>query len=293
MSHRLHITVPAYAFVSPAESLLIRQRPEALQAELGWTIQPAPLLERHLWGDGAWLPTAEREADILKALESEVVWASRGGYGCIHLVDCLLRANVPGKPKLIGYSDITVLHALWRKRGWGEGYYGTLPKGPGRQHHSFVTLYRGDGLDRSPATDAAVRVLHPGQAEGWAFGACLSVLAGLAGTPAMPSLEGAVLFLEDLEERPFQIDGSLTQLHLSGALRGIRGLVGGTFHHQEKSDYQGPMPDELLTQWGQRLGIPVLSRLPFGHLLDHLIIPQGRRTSLTAGTPWSLRFHAA
>ncbi len=286
----LYVTAPAYGLSGPVERDRILAVAARAAAVAGLTVVASPLLDRHLFGWGAWLPTAERIADLLTALDHDGVWACKGGYGCIHAVPALLAATPAKKPWLAGYSDVTVLHSVWRQRGWGEGLYGHLGKtAGGREEHSAYALLRGEGYVRTGFGDALARVLRPGQAEGESFVACLSVLAGLVGTGAVPSLDGRILFCEDVDEKPFQIDHALEQLHLAGHLRGVRGLVGGSFAHTEKPDYYGPNPDELLAAWGDRLGVPVLARMPFGHLEDHLVIPSGRQVVLDlAADRWSL-----
>ena len=86
---------------------------------------PSPLLGRYFEA-GIWLPVEARAEDMERALQHEIVWAFRGGYGAVHLVPALLQAQAAGQPLLIGYSDITVLHACWRVRGSGPAIYGTL-----------------------------------------------------------------------------------------------------------------------------------------------------------------------
>jgi muramoyltetrapeptide carboxypeptidase len=136
--------------------------------------------------------------------------------------------------------------------------------------------------------------VRPGRAEGRLFPACLSVLASVAGTPAMPDLDGCVLAIEDVRVQPFLIATNLNQLHLSGALRGVRAVLGGSFTHNEEADYLGPTPDDVLAEWGARLRVPTILRLPFGHLHDALALPAHRRTRVEArrdGT-WTITIDA-
>ncbi len=103
-----------------------------------------------------------------------------------------------------------------------------------------------------------------------------------------------LLFIEDIDERAHHIDFALNQLWLSGALDGVRALVGGTFPAPQSPDYQGPDTRDVLRSWGRKLDIPVLARLPFGHQADALFLPVGRQTDLSAredGT-WTVRFRA-
>lgn len=288
----MYVTAPSYALGGPLDRARILAAAEFAATAAGLTVIASPLLDRHIPGWGAWLDPAERVADLRRALDHDVVWAAKGGYGCIHAVPELLGALCERKPSLIGYSDITVLHAVWRRRGWGEGLYGHLGKTPGgRQESSSVALLRGDGYERSALTDPAVRVLRAGTGEGPSFACCLSVLAGLVGSGAVPDLRGHVLFVEDVDERPFQVDHALEQLKLAGHLDGIVGIVGGAFPHQEKADYVGPGIDEILARWAHRLGVPGLSRLPFGHIDDHLVVPSGRHTAISADEGrWQIAF---
>lgn len=291
----LYVCCPSYALRNPLEKRDYLKRARAFARRARLRLIASPLLDRHL-GPGAWLEIGPRRDDLLEAVRHDVVWACRGGYGGIHLAPALLEARVRHRPRLIGYSDITVLHACWRIRGWGEAFYGTLPQDTdeGRSWETLWPLSRGRGLRRDHSTDAATVVVRPGQAEGVCFAACLAVLAGLAGTPYLPDLRGCILAVEDIDEKPYQVDFALCQLHAAGALDGIRALIGGSFTHQAALDYGGPSIDDVFHRWGDRLGVPVISRLPFGHLPDSLVLANGRRLSLAADADgsWSLTFAA-
>jgi muramoyltetrapeptide carboxypeptidase len=275
-----YVCCPAYALDGPLKRSRILEAVAQVARPLEYTVVSSPLMDRHM-GAGAWLPEAERRRDLDRALEHDLVWAAIGGYGSIHLAEHLLARRAPARCRLVGYSDLTVLHAVWRARGWGEGCYAALP-GPAvsRATTSLLALIRGQGFERDGSIDAGVRVLRAGQARGSCFTACVSVLAGLCGTPVLPDLQGCILAIEDVDERPFQLDFALMQLHLAGALAGVVGLVGGNFHHKERPDYDGPTADEVLAAWAHRLRVPGLSRMPFGHLDDGLAMPCGRAVAL-------------
>lgn len=293
----LYVTCPAYAMRGPLDRQSHIDQATWLAEEMGWRLVVSPLLARHL-GPGAWLPAADRIADLRTALRHDVVWACRGGYGSIELVETVLKARQRSGPLLIGYSDITALHAAFAVRGWQQRVYGSVPTGNrrgGRAGTSLLTALRGDALTRSQVNDAGARVLRPGRASGRLFPACLSVLASLVGTPAMPDLRGCVLAIEDIKVQPFLMATHLNQLHLGGALRGVRALLCGTFTHAEDHDYQGPTPDEVLAQWSGRLRIPAIARLPFGHLDDGLGLPCDRtvRVQATDNGTWTVTINAA
>jgi muramoyltetrapeptide carboxypeptidase len=139
------------------------------------------------------------------------------------------------------------------------------------------------------ATVPEVRVVRHGAAQGPLFAGCLRVLAGLVGTPWMPDLRGRVLALEDIDERPYRIDRDLQQLHLAGCLAGVVGLVTNAFPATLPAGYRGPSSGDIVRAWAERLGVPALVDLPFGHHADPLTLACGRATTLRAGHgTWSL-----
>jgi len=286
-----YIACPAFALRGPIERHKTIDHAAWFAHEMGLEVVPSPLLDRHL-GNGAWLPQEERRDDLLRALDHDVVWACRGGFGSIELTGTLLRSRRKRGPLLIGYSDLTVLHCGWRVHGWRHHYYGSIaPRRTGsRQGESLLALARGEGLRLGHHQHAAARVLRPGRARGELFPACLSVLSGLCGTPLQPDLRGAVLAIEDIDVHPFLVDFNLNQLHLSGALDGVVALLGCSFTHEERGEYLGPSIDEVLARWAARLRIPTLARLPFGHMDDALVLPYRAAISISLGTDgrWSL-----
>lgn len=289
-----YVTAPSWPARSPAEAGELRSALQPLADALGWEVRLSPLVERAWAGHGAWTDPAERLADLRRAVRHEVVWALRGGFGCVQLLPQALR--LAGRsPAFCGYSDNTVMHALWWRRGWEEAFYTGRPgRNPASRHlASLLALLRGEDLLCDAAACPGARPLRDGEAEGRLFVACLSVLAHLAGTPLQPDLRGAILCIEDVDEKPYSVEFALSQLHLAGALRGVRAIVGGFFTYAEKNDYSGPHIDAVLARWGERLGVPVVDRLPFGHIDDHLVLPTGRRARLAvrAGR-WSLQVQA-
>jgi muramoyltetrapeptide carboxypeptidase len=292
MNPRLYITAPSYAMKNPVEHAKTLKTAQTWAEALSWDVVPSPLLSRYCQA-GVWLPVEARAEDMARALQHEIVWAFRGGYAAVHLVPALLQAQAAGQPLLIGFSDITVLHACWRVRGWGPALYGTFSEGTtdARQAAGLMAFLKGDEFVCSSETEAAARVLHPGSATAPLFAACLVVLANLCGTAAFPDLAGNILAIEDVEERPYAIDFALHQMWLAGKLDGIAGLLCGSFHHQVGADYGGPTVDEILAMWAERLGVPAICRLPFGHMDDPLALPAGLPVEMEAHPDGRWRLH--
>jgi muramoyltetrapeptide carboxypeptidase len=241
---------------------------------------------------------AMRLADLHAALRDDEVVALhslRGGYGCMRLLDAVDEALVRQQRKLlIGYSDVTALHALWARAGL-PSLHAPMPASdllkPGREADEaalFEVLHGGwrAGAVIAPALQpqADGAGLHvPGVAEGMLIGGNLSLVAALLGTrwawDATGAGQGTILFLEDVNEELYRVDRLLTQLRLCGVLDAVRGFVIGSF-----TEAESPMP--LLKQMLLPLNKPLLAGWPTGHGTPNLPLPMGVRVRLdaTAGT---------
>jgi muramoyltetrapeptide carboxypeptidase len=280
--------MPASVFLwCPAYTLPPHRLEPALQAAgafagaLGANLVPAADLGE--WaGTGAWPPAERRQHPVLLA--------ARGGYGCLDLLEVLSAHSGP-LPLLIGYSDLTILHAAWSVRGAAESLYGFMPgvpHGP-RALLTAIALWRGEGFQLTGVAHPEVKVLRSGEATGAMVVGCLRVLTGLVGTPWMPDLRGCILAIEDIDERAYRIDRDLQQLYLAGCLSGVVGLVANHFPAEEPEGYQGSNVCAILRAWAERLGIPAIMALPFGHHPDPVTLPWGRQTMLRVqDAEWSL-----
>jgi muramoyltetrapeptide carboxypeptidase len=218
----------------------------------------------------------ERLAALDLALRDDrvgIIWAARGGYGAARLLGRLDAALLRARAKLfVGFSDVTALLC------WGFVHAQT----PGIHGPVVAQL---DELDESDRTrlwdlldgelpvpllaDEHSTTLHGGRVEGRLIAGNLEVLRALIGTPHMPSLQGAILAIEEVGERPYRIDRALTQLLDSGSLRGVVGVVVGDLHACNEPDNGGSRgwtAHEVCEDRLARLGVPVLLGLPFGHV---------------------------
>ena len=235
-------------------------------------------------------PDALRLADLHAALADDEVAAIhclRGGYGAMRILDGVDTALVRSKPKLlIGYSDITALHALWAQEGLAS-LHAPMPASdlvkPGREADEaalFDVLLNGlrAGTVLQPALEPATP-RTAGRAEGLLVGGNLSLVAALMGTPWAWNPHGAILFLEDVSEEPYRVDRYLTQLRLGGVLGAVAGVLLGSFTDE---DY----PLALLKDTLEGLGKPVLGGWPTGHGTPNRPLPMGlhARLDATAGT---------
>src|SRR6266542_4165321 len=128
----------------------------------------------------------------------------------------------------------------------------------------------------------AARTIRPGRASGPLLGGTLTLLAHLAGTPYAPSLEGAILFLEDVGEKPYRIGRCLTQLRLAGALDGLAGIAVGLL---TQCDDGGVLAADVVREAALALGVPAVEGLPAGHDDANFALPLGARATLVAPAP--------
>ncbi|MEE9385333.1 MAG: LD-carboxypeptidase [Nannocystaceae bacterium] len=221
---------------------------------------------------------------------TRLIWCARGGYGATRI---LARANpriLEHAPKpLVGFSDVTAL-LCWAYVAAGvPGVHGPvvsqLGSLPPDDLERVEALVRGEIAAPLQADEGSVLV--GGTVEGPLIVGNLEVLRSLIGTPYMPSLEGCILGIEEIGERPYRLDRSLTQLMHSGALRGLRGVVVGQLTSCEASSTttgEDPLRAHAVVEERLgRLGIPVVTGFPFGHEEGrHAALPFGVRVRLHA-----------
>jgi muramoyltetrapeptide carboxypeptidase len=196
--------------------------------------------------------------------------AVRGGYGSVHLLPLLDRARVIEQPKLfIGYSDNTsLLSWLTCQCGLtalhGPMIEGRLAGGAGYDQRSFLELVSGGRrLELAPE---GLTVLREGErVSGPLFGGTITQLVASLGTPfAFDPPDGCVLFLEEVNERPYRIDRMLTQLALSGVLARARALVFGEMRGCDEPGGAVTAIDAIVRATRDCAG-PILVGFPSGH----------------------------
>jgi len=244
---------------------------------------------------------AERAADLNAAFADPAVaaiFALRGGWGSGRVLPALDYAGIARNPKLlIGYSDITALLLANYARCGLVGVHGPNLLS---QWNPFVVeqlrrlVFAGERLEyrpRQPQTDLLAtmegryQTLVPGTARGVLIGGNLTVLASLVGTPYLPELRGALLFLEDVHEPVYRIDRALTQLRLAGLLQQVSGIVFGEFRDIPPDNGLGEFAlYEVLEQHCREFGKPAFLGAAFGHVAYNSPLPLGVSAEMDAGS---------
>jgi muramoyltetrapeptide carboxypeptidase len=229
----------------------------------------------------------ERLSDLQRAFDDpdiDAVWALRGGYGTMRLLQRLDLGQLARAPKaFIGFSDNTAVHLALHARGV-VSFHGPHAGGDATELAEDAlrrVLWHAEppGVLELPADRPAV-TLAEGAAEGRLIGGNLSILAAMCGTPAALRSQGAILFIEEIGEEAYRMDRAWVQLQLARALDGVAGIAFGRF--TDCGDDVFP----LLQSLAEPLGVPVVADLPIGHEADNWTLPMGSRARLdaTAGT---------
>jgi muramoyltetrapeptide carboxypeptidase len=248
-----------------------------------------PVLGAHVGERDGYLAgsDAHRAADFNRFAADDSIdalWCVRGGYGAMRLLDAIDYDVWRRRPKpLIGYSDITALHAAIGRRADIVTFHGPTAREE-MSDFSADSLARALTLGTDPCGLAAeARTLASGRARGRLAGGNLALLAALCGTPFAPSFEDTILVLEDVGEAVYRIDRMLTQLRLSGALSGVMAIACGCFTEvPNDSTNEQCSIDRVLQETADRLGVPCIAGIPMGHCTAQWTIPLGAMAELDA-----------
>ena len=196
--------------------------------------------------------------------------AARGGYGSVQLLPLVGGALCDSAPKLfIGFSDNTSILSWLTCQCQTTALHGPmlehrLARGSDGYDEASLLACLSDGAGMAIAPDGLAVVNH-GEHRGPVFGGTLTQLAGSLGTPyAFDPPVGCILFLEDVNERPYKIDRLLTQLRLSGVLARAGALVFGEMKGCDEPGGAASVREVIATVARDFRG-PVISGLPSGH----------------------------
>lgn len=224
------------------------------------------------------LNTALRRDDL------DAIVCLRGGYGLLRILDRIDYDAARAHPKLvIGYSDVTALHlGLFAEAGL-VGVSGPMVAsdwGPGLDAETEASFWRVVGGDTDydvlgPGGET-LAPLKEGEAAGVMLGGNLALTCALVGTRFLPDLTGAILFVEDVGEAPYRIDGMLARLRLAGILDQLGGLVFGQFTGADVAPGRPTFSvDDVLAYYAQYVDGPVACGLIYGHIRRKVTMPVG------------------
>ena len=214
----------------------------------------------------------------------QVVMALRGGYGMSRILPGLDLSLLVDSGKLfVGHSDFTALHMALLAQGGTPSFAGPMvcidfsrddPSDFTLDHFwrcitgpSHTIVFEADG---NPAVDVS----------GVLWGGNLTMLTHLIGTSYLPRIDGGILFIEDVNEHPYRIERMLLQMEYAGLLD-QKAVVFGDFSSYALTEYDnGYTFESMLAYLRNRLGVPIISGLPFGHTREKATLAVGSHARL-------------
>ncbi|MFZ4931713.1 S66 peptidase family protein [Chryseobacterium sp. Mn2064] len=223
----------------------------------------------------------ERIKDINWALndkEISAVWASRGGYGCQHLIQHLKLKNFTDDPKwYIGYSDNTVIQSYLLKKGFVSIHGQTIKTSSfGVTDESYDLIF--DILKGNTPKYAlkAHQLNKEGNIEGELVGGNLALIYALLGTKYSFDFKDKILFIEDIGENFYALDRMIMSLELAGVFNKIKGLIVGGMTNmgdeKENKSYEESFDEfayKLISDRISKYKFPVIFGFPNGHIKDN------------------------
>lgn len=224
------------------------------------------------------------------------IFCIRGGYGVARILRQINYSAIKANPKvLVGYSDITALHyAIYSQTGLVT-FHGPVATSTFNDYtiENFVkTIMNPEPTTIFTPADESERgsdynryTIHEGKANGELIGGNLSIAVTFLGTPYDVDYKNKILYLEEIDEKPYRVDRMLTQLYQAGKLEEVAGVALGVFRDcdSEIGSAKGERSlslKEVLYNKFYDLGVPVIYGLSFGHIENKYTIPFGINAEL-------------
>ncbi len=277
------------AIVAPAGILKNRKHviDKAKQLAESWGLEV--VYGKHLFNQAHHFAGTDEERceDFQNALDNpniKAIWAARGGYGSVRILDKLDFTKFKEKPKwVIGYSDITAFHNHIHNLGVEtiHGIMGTsmqdAPEVIEKSVESLKIALFGESLAYEISNSKHNRL---GKVNGELVGGNIAILASMLGSESQISTEGKILFIEEIGEYKYSIDRMLQSLKRAGYFTKVKGIIVGDMTKVKKNT----------TPWGTSIeqlildvipnDIPVLFDFPAGHEPDNRALIMGRNIML-------------
>ncbi len=275
----------AIGLVAPARKIEEKELLPAIEIikERGYQV----VMSRHLFASenqfaGSDILRAADFQELLDDPEIKAVFAVRGGYGSVRIIDRIDFQRFLKNPKwLAGYSDFTVfLNHLLNLNV--QSLHATMPLNfPENSRQALQTLF--DALEgrKWQYHWSSQQQNRLGKATGILAGGNLSVLYSLIGSPSFPDLTGKILFVEDLDEYLYHIDRMMMGLKRAGVLKNLAGLVvGGMTQMHDNTIPFGKTAEEIIRDSVKSYDFPVAFGFPAGHFADNRTLIMGAEVVL-------------
>ena len=224
-----------------------------------------------------------RADDINKMFSNKdikAIFAIRGGYGTIRIVDKLDYENIKKNPKIfIGYSDITTLFLAINEKTGLVTYHGPMTVNfkdiPIETENSFVDTIQNNKRINLLDYEKSYSIMKQGTAEGEIIGGNLSLIVASLGTKYEINTDNKILFLEETNEATYRIDRMLQQLKLAGKLDKIKGVILGDFKNAKRAEKDDMSLDDVFWETFKNMNIPIIKNFKSGHVRPFITVPIG------------------
>ena len=245
--------------------------------------------QRFAGDDETRLAALHRVADAAPS----VALATRGGYGLTRLLDHIdwqrMGRSVERGTRWVGLSDVTALQlallAHTKQASWA-GPIACDDFGRADADGGVDDITRDCFLEAMDGSLEAIGFrtevgLDGVEARGTLWGGNLTVLCSLLGTPHFPRVKGGILFLEDVNEHPYRVERMLLQLWQAGVLESQKAVLLGSFSGWKKSPLdRGYGLKACVEALRERVKVPLLTGLPFGHVPTKVCLPVGAKAEM-------------
>jgi muramoyltetrapeptide carboxypeptidase len=211
--------------------------------------------------------------------EIHAILCARGGYGLSRIVSSLDFNKFKANPKwVIGFSDITVLHAAIQKHGI-QSIHGPMSAAFGKGDvglpfiNALKSILEGETLPIDAKPHTANRL---GSSKGQLVGGNLCLFTHLIGSENQVDTNGKILCIEDVGEYHYNVDRMLIQCKNAGLLDGLAGLVVGGFTDMKDSSADfGETVIEIIQRLTKNTAYPICFDFPISHDLENKPIQLG------------------
>lgn len=231
----------------------------------------------------------DRRDELQAMLDDENIKAilfGRGGYGVSRIIDGLNFTQFKKKPKwLIGYSDITVLHAHLHSKIRVASLHAPMAAAFNEGENEYIKSIQKAITGKKAKYHCAANPFNKtGVATGELIGGNLALIAHLCGSPSAYKTKNKILFIEDIGEFIYNVDRMLWQLKRSGQLKDLAALIVGGFTDMKDTDRpMGKTMEALIKEVTEEYDYPVCFGFPVGHQTENYALKLGVEYSLKVG----------
>ena len=216
------------------------------------------------------------------------IFAVRGGYGGIRIVDKLNYDVIKKNPKIIsGFSDNTTLLLAINEKTGLVTFHGPMSDNmkniPSVTENAFNKAFTSNESYNLLGFDDTYTIMKSGRGSGRITGGNLSLVVATLGTDHEINTDGKILFLEETNEASYRVDRMLKQLKLAGKFDKLQGIILGDFKNPKQSDPTDMTIDEVFYDNFGRLNIPIVKNFKSGHVRPFITVPIGAKAVMDTG----------